>query len=135
MSTERTRTPTDDLLNRLYWDSLKTVDEIVGEMGIGRNSLYLSIQPLEAGAECVQCEAPMYFNNRTQRSAGTAACLVCGSATTIVRDPAPAADGEPRAEGWRAGLKSVTPDRAAMIGSAAALGLVVGATATRVIRH
>jgi hypothetical protein len=135
MKTERTRTPTDDVLNRLYWDSIQTVDEIVGEMGIGRNSLYLSIQPLDAGAECVQCAEPMYFNNRTQRSAGTATCLVCGSMTTLGQDRAREGISKKPAKGLRAQLKAAAPDRAALIGGAAAIGLVIGATATRAVRH
>src|SRR5688572_4512945 len=36
---------------------------------------------------------------------------------------------------WRDDLASVTPQRAAMVGGAAALGVMVGAAATRMIRE
>lgn len=135
MNTERTRTAADDRLNELYWGSDKTVDEIVSESGIGRNSLYLSVLPAEAGADCAQCGKPLYFSNRTQRAAGAAACLACGFTTTIAGDGAgDGPDGGSRRKKLQAGLRAVASERAAMIGGAAALGLVVGATATRAIR-
>jgi hypothetical protein len=141
-----TNEPTRQQLNELYWSSSQTIDEILAEMGIGRNTLYSLLEPLPAGLDCPTCVDYMVFTNRTNRASGTAVCVVCGIEGTVA-DPAgqlrsrhePAGDEADGANGrearWRDELGSVAPERAALIGGAAALGVVVGAAAARALRH
>jgi len=138
--------PTRHQLNQLYWSSSQTIDEILDEMGIGRNTLYTLLDPAPAGLDCPTCVDYMVFTNRTNRASGTAVCLVCGIEGTVA-EPAgqPRSRGESAGDGpegvhgregrWRDELGSVATERAALIGGAAALGLVVGAAAARALRH
>jgi hypothetical protein len=140
-----------DTANELYWNSGDTVDQIARELGISRNAMYSSVRPIPAGASCVHCDEPLLFTNRTSRAARTALCPVCevqitlgedletlettGPSTGAVRaSPVP-----PPSEGAFRHLKEelaqVPPERAAMIGGAAALGAAVGAAAVRLIRR
>jgi hypothetical protein len=141
---------TDARLNELYWSSGYTIDEILNELGIARNTLYASIEPLGTGRSCVPCGAELVFTNRTSRAAGSEVCLHCGAervsepagawadASMAAHAPAVAtgngADSEGRWIRLRGELGAVAPERAALIGGAAALGLMVGAAATRAWR-
>lgn len=140
-----------DRINDLYWNSDQTVDQIVEDLGIGRNTLYSSVRPQPAGANCPDCGQELVFTNRSNRSADTAACRGCGVEMDLAdrdqeveiehaghdfgshahahRDPA---GGWSR---WREDLAAVAPERAAMIGGAAALGVVFGAVAARAVRE
>jgi len=138
-----------DRINELYWESDQTVDEIVDELGIGRNTLYSAVRPQPAGANCPHCGAPAMYTNRSNRNANTATCSGCGSEVDLAATPegteieasAPEAGGrrmpEPDAgwTRWREELAAVAPERAAMIGGAAALGVVFGAVAARAVRE
>jgi hypothetical protein len=142
-------------INQLYWESESTVDAISKELELGRNALYAAIRPVPSGAICLECGADTFFANRTGRAGGIAVCRSCEENETLVvrdgtlasgaTDPArrsAAASDEgygddselERWSRWREDLRSVPPQRAAMIGGAAALGLVVGAVAVRTIR-
>lgn len=142
--------PTADRINELYWDSDQTVDEIVDELGIGRNTLYSAVRPQPAGASCPDCGGPVAYANRSNRSAETATCVDCGAEVDLAAMPeeteieAFAREGEggphvPERDGgwarWREELAAVAPERAAMIGGAAALGVVFGAVAARAARE
>jgi len=139
---------TNERLNELYWTSSRTIDEIVEELGIGRNSLYALVEPLDAGSGCSVCPEQLVFTNRTNRAAGTALCISCGNEMVIVGSiiegtvagetdrPVHGQNGEDGSwTRWRDDLGSVAPERAALIGGAAALGMVVGAAAARALRH
>jgi hypothetical protein len=141
-------------INQLYWESESTVDAISRELELGRNALYAAIRPVPSGALCLECGADTVFVNRTGRAGGLAVCRSCEeneSAEITGRAPAtaPASGRPPRPKAdqgygddtelerwsrWRDDLLSVPPQRAAMIGGAAALGLVIGAAAARAIR-
>ena len=147
-----TETGNDADLNRaneLYWSSDLTVDEIVRELGVGRSALYSSIEPIPAGADCPECSSTMVFTNRTNRDALSATCFNCGGEAQLA-DASPARSEETvgavadagagfEAPGgwsrWRDDLASVTPQRAAIVGGAAALGVVFGAAAARMIQE
>jgi hypothetical protein len=141
-------------INQLYWESESTVDAISKELELGRNALYSAIRPVPSGAVCLECGADTVFVNRTGRAGGLAVCRSCEeNESPVVRDgtltsiPAPGRRSHRNAEAeygddselerwsrWREDLRSVPPQRAVMIGGAAALGLVVGAAAVRAIR-
>jgi ribosomal protein S27AE len=149
--------------NRLYWHSESTVDEIVNDLGIGRSALYAAVHPISAGSTCPNCGNRMVFTNRSNRSAGRAVCGACGTqalssdresnerreAGTSRETPLDGvSDGwRPDAEErsfapehglwyrWREDLSTVEPQRAAMVGGAAVLGVVVGAAAIRAVRE
>jgi hypothetical protein len=158
MTTENTGDSSyDQLLNELYWSSTQTIDEIVDELGVGRGTLYASIRPLDAGGTCAACQGTLVFLNRTGRAAGTGSCEECGMEATIQVQGASADElgrgptrsrasrGDPRVihgyddrgrwDRWRQDLGAVAPERAALIGGAAAIGVVVGAAAIRALRH
>jgi hypothetical protein len=142
--------------NDLYWNSGQTVEGIMTDLGMSKNALYSSLAPLPAGRSCGTCGGQLVFANRTSRDAGRATCATCAQETEV---PVPAshdhggegtrerdfADGgasglsRPQAEGrWgrlRDDLASVEPERMALVGGAAALGVMVGAAAARAVRQ
>lgn len=131
--------------NEMYWSSPLTVDAIVEELGISRSSLYASLEPVSAGLVCMDCRERMVFSNRTARERGTAECPGCGMRSEHVEgtggydggdQPTDMQDQEdqPRFSGWRGELAGVAPERVVMVGGAAALGMMVGAVATRALR-
>jgi hypothetical protein len=143
--------------NQLYWQSDKTVDEILGELSISRSALYSAVRPVPAGASCQACGERLVYTNRTNRAHETAYCPACGTSTEldgvvefVAAEPESEA-GQPLGAGmgsasfvhaeqerawerWRHDLAAVPPERAALIGGAAALGVVVGAVAARAVR-
>ena len=135
-----------ETINELYWNSDHTVDEIVGELGIGRNTLYSSVRPQPAGASCPDCGTELVYTNRSNRNSEVGSCRACGTETDLAEQE-PEAESErpipaPHAHAhdvedhggwsrWRRDLAAVAPERAAMIGGAAALGVVFGAVAAR----
>lgn len=130
-------------LNDLYWTSSQTVDEIVDELGVGRNTLYASVRPLPAGEICRTCGNQIVFTNRTGRASGLGVCEGCGLEATV-GDETPLGGGSkrtsppdraPRWSQWRDEVASVAPERAALIGGAAALGIIAGAVAVKALRH
>ncbi|MEX2582937.1 MAG: hypothetical protein WD766_06675 [Gemmatimonadota bacterium] len=135
----------ENRLNELYWNSSRTIDEIVDELGVGRNTLYSSIEPLRTEISCPTCAGVVVFTNRTNRASGNGACFSCGI-ETIVPEGSPSEarsnggrPGEMDGSGvfgrWRDDLDSVAPERAVLIGGAAALGLILGAVAVKTLRH
>ncbi len=136
-------------VNELYWNSERTVDEIVDELGIGRNTLYSAVRPQPTGASCPDCGEGLVFTNRSNRTSSTATCSGCDREVDLSERPeeegeslSPRLDSHrhdraPDGRGWsrwRQDLAAVAPERAAMIGGAAALGVVVGAVAARAMR-
>lgn len=140
-----------ETINELYWNSDHTVDDIVNELGIGRNTLYSSVQPQPAGASCPDCGTRLVFTNRSNRNHDLATCRDCGIEVDL-------AEGQPGAEidraepeavshghhgdehevgwsRWRNDLAGVAPERVAMIGGAAVLGVMFGAVAARAVRE
>lgn len=129
----------DGRLNDLYWSSQNTIDEILEEVGIGRNTLYASIDPFPAGLACPTCESVLVYRNRMNRAAGTLYCLTCEMETAVPEESETGASvsaGEAmgRSDRWRSELSQVAPRRAALIGGAAAAGVVAGAAAARTLR-
>jgi hypothetical protein len=135
-------------INELYWDSDNTVGAISKDLEIGRNALYAALVPVPSGAVCLECGEETVYTNRTNRAAGSAVCRSCedtAMAGSTGMDDGPGRrqaldayeeDSElQRWDRWREDLRAVPPQRAAMIGGAAALGLVVGAAAVRAIRN
>ncbi len=133
-----------------YWHSDETVDQVANRLGISRNALYSAIQPFDAATPCPRCEASLVFTNRSSRSASRATCVACeteiliagpvipADATAVRNGPAAEAfRGEPRSGRlgqFRNDLAAVEPERVALIGGAAALGVALGAAAVRIVR-
>lgn len=148
--------------NELYWNSPDTVDQVAEQAGMSRNALYGVVRPLDAGADCAACGEGLVFPNRSTRAAGRALCLACGSTASVDELSgataaagaasrhsaheeeetgsargwsATAGDYTGRLRRWREDVASVEPQRAVMIGGAAALGILVGAAATSALRR
>ncbi|MQA90125.1 MAG: hypothetical protein GEU90_07810 [Gemmatimonas sp.] len=145
MATNRTIDETNDArLNELYWYTGRTIEEIVRELGVNRNTLYASIRPLPSGMTCTTCGAAVVFANRTKRSSGIGLCEGCSIETVFLAEldsdapaplDAPAPDNQRRWERWREELVAVPPERAALIGGAAALGAIFGTVAVKAARR
>lgn len=149
--------PGSDRINELYWNSDRTIGDITDDLGISRNALYTSIHPLAAGTSCPACDRPMVFTNRTHRDSGMAVCGECGAEADLRGDSAGASrasrsgatrssaraerpsgnghEGESGWSRWREDLAAVEPERYALVGGAAALGVMLGAVAARALRH
>jgi predicted RNA-binding Zn-ribbon protein involved in translation (DUF1610 family) len=136
---------THERANDLYWNSDRTIDQIVDELEIGRNTLYSALHPIPAETGCPECGEAMVFTNRTNRARSTATCRTCGTELQVEEhdEPEPEmhpddlrAGGRPdgRLDRWRRDLATVEPARVALVGGAAALGIVVGVAATSVMR-
>ena len=130
--------------NRLYWHSSDTVEELAARLGMSCHAFHGSIQPAGAGAECAECGEGMVFANRVHRAQGSAHCPACG-ATAVVEASAAAAEELPPValapprkrdllRDWFRDLSYVRPERAALIGGAAALGLATALVAGEVVR-
>ncbi|HEX2091302.1 MAG TPA: hypothetical protein VHG28_02825 [Longimicrobiaceae bacterium] len=141
--------------NDLYWNSPDPVDSVAEELGMKRSALYAAVRPIPAGAECPDCGEELVFPNRSSRTARRAMCLACNR--TVALDEVPASksargpriddghgyagrdtgygEGGGRLRHWREGLAAVEPERAARLGGAAALGVVVGAAAATLYRR
>ncbi|CAN5892713.1 hypothetical protein BH23GEM7_BH23GEM7_14710 [soil metagenome] len=148
-----------DQANDLYWNSSETVDQLAARLGMSRNALYASVKPIPAGGTCPHCNEALVFTNRSSRSAGKATCPGCeaevqleseapaGEATGAAPEAAapplggidlhevPPPESGGRLDQLKESLAGVEPERAAMIGGAAALGVAVGAAAIKVIRR
>ena len=143
-----------DQANDLYWNSSETVDQLAARLGMSRNALYASVKPIPAGGTCPHCGEALVFTNRSSRAAGKATCPGCEAEvqpeagaeasayeaaappvveSTVHEVPPPASGG--RLEQLKESLAGVEPERAAIIGGAAALGAAVGAAAIKVIRR
>jgi RNase P subunit RPR2 len=150
----------DERINDLYWHSDRTIAEITSQMGLSRNALYTSIHPVAARATCAECRERLVYTNRTRRDTGLASCRACGAEADL--QAAPAAQGAltdgfaPKSAGgrsgrdetdswdtsrgeaswsrWREDLAAVEPERYALVGGAAALGVMLGAAAARALR-
>jgi len=137
-------------INELYWNSESTVGAISRDLDVGRNALYSAVRPVPSGSSCPECGEQTVFTNRTNRAADAAVCRSCEDGTAMAgrgltsssrlshSDRESHDDGDSELEGWsrwRRDLQSVPPQRVAMIGGAAALGLVIGAVAVRAIRR
>jgi len=134
--------------NELYWNSARTVDEIVKELKISRGALYAAVRPQDAATSCPECGDAMVFTNRSNREAHAATCSSCAT-------EAPSADAKPAdssaahaaehdrsslprprsLRSWRIDLAAVPRERVAMVGGAAVLGVMVGAFAARLVRE
>jgi hypothetical protein len=65
-------------VNRLYWESDTSVNQIGEELGLSKGALYGMLAPLPAGLPCIKCGDEMSYPNRTAREKGFVACTACG---------------------------------------------------------
>ncbi len=133
-------------LNDIYWNSDTTIAEIVRTTGVTRNRLYLAVRPLEMDGSCGECAGALQFPNRRARLARLAVCSACGQESSPVavmtqRSSSPAAGGSPEHLEALPGEEAERPERdrprgerVALMGGAAALGVVLAAAATRVLK-
>jgi hypothetical protein len=133
--------------DRLYWHSREPVDRLAARLEMTRRALYAAVRPAPAGTGC-ECGREMVFANRKRRAEGRASCPACGALRQVDGErvphatppPAPLAPHRPRgfrhtgALGrlWR-DLARVRPQRAAMIGGGAALGMATAFVAAEVL--
>lgn len=138
--------------NQLYWQGAEGVDRLAVRLGMSRHALYGSIRPAPAGADCGACGEEMVFANRARRARGQAHCPGCGTdAVVSVRAiellPADAAPPPPLPRPRRRSLvrrmlrlylrdlRRVQPQRAALIGGAAAAGVAAALVGAEVVRN
>lgn len=137
--------------NRLYWQGHDSVEQLAARLGMSRHALYGSIRPAPAGADCAECGEEMAFANRARRAAGEAHCPGCGAEKTVEArtlelvplTPPPAPLHRPRRRSmvkrlvrlYMRDLRRVSPERAALIGGAAAAGVAVAMVGAEVLRE
>ncbi len=142
-----------DEANELYWNSNETVEQIASRLGMSRNAIYASVQPLPAPGICPSCNTPLVYTNRSGRTAQRGTCLGCetevhlgtgeaqrapGAADLLAEVPAHEVPrpGEGGAiEQLKETLTNVDAERAALIGGAAVIGVAVGAAAVKAVRR
>ena len=125
--TDSTPDTTLERANELYWDSDRTVEEIVKALGVSRSALYSAIRPRDAATDCPECGDAMVFTNRSNREARAATCPGCATEAPAGDAPAaPSRASDPTASGprafsrWRGQLAAVPRERIAMVGAVAA---------------
>jgi len=129
-----TNAPFDQLLNELYWETDRTIEEILGELGVGRNALYASIRPLSTASECPTCVETMIFTNRTNRAANLATCEGCGFEHEM--EGMSGADARPRSPvGEEDTGPRIDRHRMVMIGGVTVLGAAAGIALTHALKR
>lgn len=135
--------PSRTEVNRLYWESDRSVADIADELGVSRRSLYDSIDPRPAGRPCPECGTALGFRNRTAADNLEAECPECGYVEELEERPAAEEYEEPELEQERdaARLSPMPPRRVPgrtsgpLLGSTLLAGLAVGAAAGYLIRR
>jgi hypothetical protein len=140
--------------NDLYWNSGDTVDQLAARLGMSRKAVYSAVEPFETAARCADCGDPLVFTNRTRRASGLVNCTQCETEVhleehhdTVSTTPADLVSDSGRVKvhevpgpqgGWeqiKEDLSNVSPERAAKIGGAAALGVALGAAAVKALKN
>lgn len=65
-------------LNRLYWTSDRSVNQIADDLGVSKGTLYEVLEPAASGLPCPGCGREMVYENRTARDRGGLTCPECG---------------------------------------------------------
>lgn len=73
--------------NQLYWESSRPAGQLAAELGVSRSKFYAMIEPLELERRCEACKGALVFGSRTDREAGRARCLECGSTYEVTLEP------------------------------------------------
>ena len=108
--------------NRLYWETEDSVSDIAESLEISRRALYESVEPLPTGDNCEVCGGPLFFENRSARTAGDAACAVC--------EETGATDDDDLTEAREPVARPEGDDHAMIVGGAALAGAAIGALIT-----
>ncbi len=120
--------------NQLYWESSRPAGQLAAELGVSRSKFYAIIEPLELENRCEVCKGNLVFGSRTDREAGRARCLECGSSYEVTLEPAApetAPVEEPAAGKGAAPSRELVPRAGPELDSrdiwlTAACGMVVG---------
>lgn len=124
--------------NELYWQSGQSVNQIAEQMDLSKSRLYGLVQPLSAGNSCPECQADLFFPNRTAMEKRFVSCAECDfegvlddipvgdekAASTAVPDGTTAPSSTMRAIRTGAGSKRVLWG-SALLGVAAGLYLAI----------
>ena len=78
--------------NELYWRSGQSVNQIAEQMDLSKSRLYSLVQPLSAGNACPECQAELFFPNRTAMEKRFVSCAECDFEGTL--DGIPEGDGK-----------------------------------------
>jgi hypothetical protein len=105
--------------NRRYWETEDSVAEIAERLQISRRALYDAVEPLPTGESCGVCGGPLFFENRSARTAGDTFCVICAETGATDAD-----------ESAGAVVASDPQERALLVGGAALAGAAVGALVT-----
>jgi hypothetical protein len=120
--------------NRLYWKQSVSVGEIANQLGISRRALYDVLQPKPAGVRCPKCGTEGVFVNRSTEAAGLARCPNCETELEAVPSSSPADSAYTNPVSARLNGNDRLKLRLG-VGSAALVGVVVGAVATILLSH
>ena len=120
------------VVNRLYWDSDESVNQIAESLELSKGALYGLIKPIAASGACPDCASSLSFTNRTARDRGLAECTTC----SIAAEPhdrllPPATPDSPAPTAVRAHRRW---SGRALVGSLL-LGVVAGVLIVRLVRR
>lgn len=65
-------------VNRRYWDTGQSVNQIADELGISKGQLYELLNVMPAGVRCPRCSGELGYPNRTAREKNFVTCVTCG---------------------------------------------------------
>ena len=130
-------------VNRLYWETDRSVADIADDLGVSRRSLYEQIDARPAGRSCPECGEPLGFRNRTAVDNLEAECAACGYEAVLdgAPDPVDYADPELEQERDAAPLAPIPPrpvparGSGTLLGGTLLAGLAAGAAAAWLIRR
>lgn len=128
-------------INRLYWETDRSVADIADDLGVSRRSLYDSIEPRPTGAPCPECGDALVFRNRTAVDNLEAECQECGRSVELDEAESATGPGDLGQETVAGQIGRARPRAVPTEGSGALLsatllaGLLVGASAGYLARR
>lgn len=82
-------------VNRRYWDTGQSVNQIADALGISKSALYGLLDAMPAGLACPRCGQELGYANRTAREKGFVTCVSCDFEEEVQAVPTAAAAGPP----------------------------------------
>lgn len=111
------------IVNRLYWGSSESVNQIAESLDLSKGALYGLIEPAPAEGACPDCASRLSFTNRTARDRGLAECVRCAT------QPGPGGETPLPARNADLRIPQIPPPRRRLNGRVLAGSLLLGAVA------
>ncbi len=121
------------VVNRMYWDSDESVNQIAESLDLSKGALYGLIEPTPANGTCPDCGSRLSFPNRTARDRGLAECIACSLPDAPADQvPSPALSSDPPE---LAAVRSPRRWSGRALAGSLLLGVVAGVLIVRLVRR